>query len=372
MRSSSEEEPALTNELLPSQLLNHNNVYNSNRFASIASSDDDDSSKEEDNEDDDDDLEEAGDQPVLNHPPQGMDLRRLIIRICTSQSDLWAYKASSFVHDRQWSLGAEALQCSIAKIQQALELADAQISKWYAEEEDENGSRQQELMQDADIVHVAVQSLIRQRDDYRAAALRQTASLQRQLEPQWKSRDEVKERWGEERWANNARPKHDFSKQRRESEHELRQLLQALEALTLADNLQATAGLLKTRLQHSSTKNRYNGQRPTMNQWRVAFPDAAEYGWTFTGSADNVVEFFEKEFLDDDSVLVKLDFYFTTGTVKTSMYHPSQGKKTQLFCKEGITRELYIEILENPRVHTNIRYHTKNEKPQRKEPTVQE
>jgi hypothetical protein len=46
-------------ELLPSQLLNRNSVYNSNRFASIASSTDDDDSSKEEEEEENNDLEEA-------------------------------------------------------------------------------------------------------------------------------------------------------------------------------------------------------------------------------------------------------------------------------------------------------------------------
>ena len=58
------------------------------------------------------------------------------------------------------------------------------------------------------------------------------------------------------------------------------------------------------------------------------YPDPVDLGWTFTGSWESV-EFFERVV---NETLVKLDWYFTTGTVKTSLDHPTQGR-TQLFAK---------------------------------------
>jgi len=161
-----------------------------------------------------------------------------------------------------------------------------------------------------------------------------------------------------DRWTQNPHPKNDHAARRRAEEEQLRKLEQALALLDQYDTqaLEETAQLLKIRLE-SNNKNRYNGQRPTDLSKRVpGFPDATEYGWTFTGSADNVVEFFQKTMMD--GTLVKLDFYFTTGTVKTSLKHPTQGK-TQMFAKERVTPDLYVQILKNPRVHTGSRYKNK-------------
>lgn len=104
---------------------------------------------------------------------------------------------------------------------------------------------------------------------------------------------------------------------------------------------------------------RYNGRRPNYNGLRVShrdYPDATQYGWRFTGSCQNGrAEFFEKDFAQDG--IVKLDFYYTTGTVKTVLDHPRQGV-TQLFAKgDSLSPEMYIAILQNPRHHTGNRYH---------------
>jgi hypothetical protein len=111
---------------------------------------------------------------------------------------------------------------------------------------------------------------------------------------------------------------------------------------------------------------RYNGLRiPHYNQRhqrRVSledYPDPTDFNWIFTGSSEaSCVEFFEMT--TDDGVLVKLDFYYTTGTVKTSLVHPTQGP-TQLFGRgSAVSPQLYRDILAYPRVHTNVRYQTRN------------
>ena len=54
---------------------------------------------------------------------------------------------------------------------------------------------------------------------------------------------------------------------------------------------------------------------------------------------------------------VKLDYYPTTGTCKTSMDHPSQGK-TQMFRKNLSDRD-FARVLDDPRAHTRAGYQTK-------------
>lgn len=343
-----------------------------------------------DSDDDDDDnnqsannqpSDEGGDEIVLDYRAVGMDVLRILVRLSTSQSDLQAAMAATLVHKhKDWTMGSTCLQYAILHVHKALELADARISKWYEHRQDLEGTeewmhavgtindnpakrkaqqsrqRQQDLQQDADIVHVCIQSLVHQRQKYLSAAQREVARLRRRLEPQWEARDQARRRMGD-RWTHNPHPKNNFAEIRRADEEALRKLEDALELLDQnnPEALQASAALLMTRLT-SSKKNRYNGQRPTDLTRRVSgFPDAMDYGWTFTGSADSVVEFFEKKMPDES--MVKLDFYFTTGTVKTSLDHPTQGK-TQLFASK-VTPDVYVQILQNPRVHTNVRYKKK-------------
>jgi len=352
-----------------------------NPFAAFLDSDEDDS----DDSDFQQSNDEGGDDIVLDYHAM-MDILRIVVRLDTSQSDVQAGKASLLAQQhKEWTQGAACLQYAIVKVRQALELADTQISKWYesrqqmnqGQDEDEEEwmkdvgmassskaalaeqqkQRQHDLMQDADIVHVCIQSLLDQRARYVLAAQHEVNRLRNRLRPQWASRDQAKQRMGD-RWTQNPHPKNDHAAHRWADEDQLRKLEQALALLDQYDTqaLEETAQLLKIRLE-SNNKNRYNGQRPADLSKRVpGFPDATEYGWIFTGSADNVVEFFQKTMMD--GTLVKLDFYFTTGTVKTSLKHPNQGK-TQMFAKEGVTPDLYVQILKNPRVHTGSRYKNK-------------
>eukprot|EP00986_Skeletonema_menzelii_P003077 scaffold902_cov146-Skeletonema_menzelii.AAC.2 len=107
---------------------------------------------------------------------------------------------------------------------------------------------------------------------------------------------------------------------------------------------------------------RYNHIRPDYEGQRVnehLYPDATAYGWRFTGSQQaSRVEFFEKTM---NIGLVKLDFYYTTATVKTTLYHPSTGAN-QLF-RGGLKPEQYIEVLNNPRAHTNQGYRRRLDRP---------
>mmetsp|Transcript_9491 Transcript_9491/g.19084 ORF Transcript_9491/g.19084 Transcript_9491/m.19084 type:complete len:759 (-) Transcript_9491:2242-4518(-) len=107
---------------------------------------------------------------------------------------------------------------------------------------------------------------------------------------------------------------------------------------------------------------RYNHIRPDYEEQRVneqLYPDATSFGWTFTGSQQaSRVEFFEKTL---NIGLVKLDFYYTTGTVKTTLYHPSTGRN-QLF-RGGLNPEQYAAVLNNPRAHTNQGYRRRVDRP---------
>jgi len=80
--------------------------------------------------------------------------------------------------------------------------------------------------------------------------------------------------------------------------------------------------------------NRYNGTRPNYSLFpRVPYyryPEPSNYGWRFTGSCEMTkTEFYERS---GENGTVMLDFYFTTGTVKTVLNHRLDGQIT-LFAK---------------------------------------
>jgi hypothetical protein len=113
---------------------------------------------------------------------------------------------------------------------------------------------------------------------------------------------------------------------------------------------------------HPIPTPRYNGIRPDYGSQRISaqlYPDATNFGWKFTGSQQSSrVEFFEKTL---NMGLVKLDFYYTTGTVKTTLFHAVTGKN-QLF-RGDLTPEKYVEVLNNPRAHTNQGYRRRIDRP---------
>jgi hypothetical protein len=309
---------------------------------------------------DNDDEDSAGDLPTLNVAGAFLDRRRLLIRILTCQSETFHAKANSLRQSHQWKDGAAQLTYSLTKIHQALNLADSEISKWILEGL-EDVAYSKELAQDADIVEIAIFSLTTERDRFLSQAKQQEAYLVRKLQPQWESRDQVKQRIGTDKWNNNPTPKNDHAALRKEKEAQLRDIREALAFLASIDTMhvETASKLLKDKLLHndssSSSKKRYNGQRPIDYSRRVDwvhYPDPTECGWTFTGSWD-VTEFFE----NNDGV--KLDWYFTTGTVKTSLDHPTQGR-TQLFAAK-VDPETYVSILHNPRAHTGKRYQKRNQ-----------
>jgi hypothetical protein len=314
--------------------------------------------------------DEAGDRPVPPTAPYvvvyPMDLRRLLIRVLSAQSDVYA--AMALWHRKrqnppQWLLGAEQYTACLEKIHEALILADSAISRFIASLNNDSGSTTkaataQLLMEDANIVEVAVQSMTQNREHYIAAARQQEAYLVRKLNPQWETRDAAKARIGADRWKNNPAPKFDHARMREAREAQLRDVQQAVQCLERLDmsSAEASTRLLKERLlqaQPLGQQQRYNLERPRDYSRRVdwtLYPDPSEFVWIFTGSS-GVTEFFE---LDG----VKLDWYYTTGTVKTSMNHPKQGK-TQLFGGR-VDPDTYKAILRNPRQHTGVRYHQKN------------
>ena len=302
------------------------------------------------------DDDEAGDAPVYEGPV--MDVRRIVLRICTAQSDILTFKA---IHlgkkDSKWLEGAHCYAMALDFTRYAISLADSQVSRWMSHDGLLPDERRTALMKDADIVQVTTVHLSDQRDRYLQAAKAREAALSRKLAPQWEKRDQVKARMGD-RWKQNPNPTNTFANQRKADEGVLRDVRQAIEFLEAnvdTSVLVASSTTMAERLE----SNRHNGVRPTYYGDRVSptdYPDATMFGWTFTGSVEaSKVEFFEVDV--GEGVIVKMDFYYTSATVKTSMLHPKQGH-TQLFGKR-VTPDVYRQILEDPRAHTGVRYQRK-------------
>ena len=344
--------------------------------------------------------------------------QRLLTRIFTSRSEIYATKATHASRIGDWSSASRSYEQAILQIHRALETTDTAIAKlWNRREQglEVIYMEQELLVDDASIVVVALESLAAKRDKILAEAKREESRLLRKLKPQWESRDAIKTRLGADRWENNPNPKRDFARARAELEDDLKHIREAVTSLEENDPNQflQKASILKEDLltnnhrnhskeQSNNTnrqnsleqreKHRYNNQRPTL-EWialRVSledYPDPVDFGWTFTGSWE-AAEFFEKQVTPTENPtntknsnnsnsqrisqsnntktkLVKLDWYFTTATIKTSLDHPIQGK-TQLFAKQ-CTPDLYSKVLANPRTHTGKRYQRKPRNAQSKQ-----
>ena len=152
----------------------------------------------------------------------------------------------------------------------------------------------QRLAEDARVVTIALGHFAVDRDRFTAMVQRRCDYLERKLTPQWEARDEVKGRWGEERWTHNPHPKHTYARQRRDDERELRALtatVQRLETLDTADaysrsqtiyetctstRQQAATMITATQAANShspATPNRYNRIRPNYGADRVSLID---------------------------------------------------------------------------------------------------
>jgi hypothetical protein len=230
----------------------------------------------------------------------------------------------------------------------------------------------QQLADDAQVVMIALEHITRERTHFHGIVQRRMEYLQSILAPQWTARDQVKEKLGKERWENNPSPKMDYAQARIDNERELKALEEAIGRLeAIKDSLEGAYARSQTIYQAAAhnddtqaansnrhQQQRYNGIRPNYHNNRVSledYHDPTDFGWTFTGSAqDSFVEFFE---MTIDEGLVKLDWYYTTATIKTTMDHPTRGPN-QLFGKQ-VTPQEYRQVLENPRAHTNVRYRTR-------------
>ena len=199
-----------------------------------------------------------------------------------------------------------------------------------------------ELAEDAQVVHVANSHFAIAQERYQLSVGRRMQAIQRKLRPQWKSRDEVKQTWGEERWASNPQPKLDYARMRERDEQELRVLREAegimaslnseavrvrSEAIMGSVPLSSLSGMYASVEGSMFGSGRYNGDRPSYTSQRVdmtLYPDPTEFNWTFTGSNElSRVEFFERrERPQDGAGLLKLDFFYTTGMLKTSLDYP--------------------------------------------------
>jgi hypothetical protein len=398
---------------------------------------------------------EAGDWPIqqvsaatINNMEDTMDVARLLVRLYSCQSDLLARKARVLSQQKDWVDGVINIQQSIKSLDEALNLADNEISKHEqktysaclaaAVGGSHSGSnhailtamisyskqRLWNFQHDADAIHVASMSVIKTNDMYNKAAKKQKDRLEKGIKESLEARERVKSAMGEERWNNNYKNKKVTAwslhyAQRQAKAQELKSVNTALDKLSKLDDISTMEESIlslkeRTVAQYNSTyfsmlpgfsqqqqdqqaqalsdfyhsglveytnntgtvidRSRYNNLRPSVAAatYRLLnFPDASEYGWLYTGCDETQgVEYFEKQYVqeekDADGIpgnialpTVKLDWYYMTGDCSVVMCHPINGTTYLFTSNGGISPELYIQVLEDPRNHQRLRvlYH---------------
>ena len=336
--------------------------------------------------DHDHDLEEAGDVPTLNriaHFPIGdpMSMRRIVIRIVTAQSELFAYQACANRRQQKWAEGARNCHAGLWKIHQGLNLADSEISRCLAKRGGGDwlhlDLERQSLMEDASIVEVAVKSLTEERDSFLQKALIKKHQLIRKLEKEYIGRTLAKSHLGP-RWYNNPKPQNNRVRERAEHEQQLQDVQTALDHLIQLDTraLNISTGKLKLRLQPTKNmgkrsssaaalarknhRHRHNKRRPVYFMGdRVDlenYPDPSLYGWKFTGSyceQDERVEYFEKQD-------ILLDWHFSTAKLGLSWKHLSRQGTLPIFqSTDAVPAEVYLEIIQSDKAWEVVSHYYK-------------
>lgn len=115
---------------------------------------------------------------------------------------------------------------------------------------------------------------------------------------------------------------------------------------------------------HQIQQQRYNGQRPTYKgTGRVSYddyPDPTVFDFEFTGSGPSV-EFFEKDF--GAMGVVRLNFYFTAGTAKTFLFHPTKGSRILFDRATRLSSQSYKKLLNDPFSYNNRCFKKRQKKP---------
>jgi len=305
-------------------------------------------------------LEEGGDIPVLNrrgsHLPDGntMSMRRIVIRIVTAQSELFACQGRSYRRDQSWALGAQSFHHSLWKINQGLEFANVEVSRCLVSDGLLRGHRQG-LMEDANIVEVAVKALTKEREAFLQLALAKKHKLMQQIAQNELSRNLARMRMGDELWFSNKSGKSEAARLREKQERECVEVGSALNQLVQVDTRSAVQSTIKLKLRLENAKeccshrqpsyDRHNKARPSFSEDRIdssLYPDPSLFGWEFTGSNEQgKVEFFEKQGM-------LLDWHYATAEMKLSWMRMIGSGSITFYQSNGpVSSAFYMEVLQS-------------------------
>jgi hypothetical protein len=179
--------------------------------------------------------------PPLNTPPRKCFF--YYIEFLTFLGELYSIRGGRLrPADRvTWAEGTELFQQANANLQTALTYTDSLVVRLRIQEEhDEDHGGQlsnsdradlDELIHKADAISIAAGAAINNLDTYEQKVKNRETVLFQKLNPQWQERDQVKERWGQERWTTNPNPKMDYAERRALMEKELEEVKLALQDL---------------------------------------------------------------------------------------------------------------------------------------------
>ena len=299
--------------------------------------------------------------PAYNIP---MSIRRIMIRIYTAQSELYAHMANRYRRSREWALGATMCHQSLIKIQAGLSLTESELTHGgpcHMIDSSSPHAREQLLLEDASIVEVAVKSLYTAHREFTQKVRQQQIKLTHDLEVEYMKRQAVRLRMGEERWIRNPNRNINRAKERERRQRQLREICYALYSLSKVDtiNLRQTTHLLKKRVEQEillrnkkrCTKDKENRKLQTKDSLlgfnaediMILYPSPRLFDWVFTGQQDRPegAIHFEK-----NGIL--LDWYHLTGTLELSFKNFSPTGDTTFYKSvEAVDPTFYLALLQS-------------------------
>ena len=84
---------------------------------------------------------------------------------------------------------------------------------------------------------------------------------------------------------------------------------------------------------------------------KIIYDKAIERGWLLLDIQENI------KMISFKRCGVRLNYYYSTGTVATAMNHPTKGR-TQLY-RKNLDYDEIVQIINNPRKHTGEGYYKK-------------
>jgi hypothetical protein len=180
----------------------------------------------------------AGDATDPDNNSSGLCVEDIYIRALTTRGEILCKLGRRMSKVSKWTDSAALFMQAVRLINLALDHANEIHAKMESEPEKNHRERRKigkRVKLNANVVHIAATGAMKEKEQFEKEAQKRKQLLENRLAPQWRSRDEVKARMGEEAWRRNPHPKKDYALRREADEQELRDLTAALDLVLTAD-----------------------------------------------------------------------------------------------------------------------------------------